>query len=102
MWCKKCWRYLECAIIEIQKGKKQTFGTITDAPGVGSASEEAQRITTAKEEAKLKEGMQIKSNDPLDLLKTFYIFPNEYLSLILNAKQRFKDMKSCYSPGENI
>jgi len=51
MWCKKCWKYLDCALIEIQKGKNSSFGTINEAKKSMMASEEAAgRLKNKKED----------------------------------------------------
>ena len=38
----------------------------------------------------------------MELFKNFYIFPHEYLSLLLNARSRLSEMKSCYVPQKEI
>ena len=38
----------------------------------------------------------------MSVFKSFYIFPAEYLSLSLNAKNRLAEIKSAYKPGTNI
>ena len=48
IWCQKCWPYMQCAQIEIQKTKKQQFGAISEGAGKAGGVEEAlARISTS-------------------------------------------------------
>jgi hypothetical protein len=38
----------------------------------------------------------------MEVFKDFYIFPHEFLSLILNARDRLGVMKSPYEPSDQI
>jgi len=76
---------------------------LTDGAGKSGAVDEAlSRIRDEHGEHKHEEASGICNSDPMAVFKNFYIFPHEFLSLVLNAKNRLNEIKSSYIPHTNI
>ena len=94
---------MQCAQIEIQKTKKQQFGAISEGAGKAGGVEEAMSRIGGNQVADSDDkDNSFQDKDPMSVFKNFYIFPAEYLSLALNAKNRLNEIKSSYNPGTNI
>lgn len=91
MWCRKCWPYLSYTKSEMTKSKSNAIGTIYDGvahrfgPG-------ADAIKTGKEIHNYFSQDITLSSDPMDVFKSFYIQPHEFLSLVINCKKRRKTL----------
>lgn len=69
MWCKKCWRYLECSEIKMKAGGNQ----------------------------KSKKSEVV--HDTVEEFAEFFIFPHEFLCLTCNSFDRFDLIEDMYKPN---
>lgn len=87
MWCRKCWPFLSYTKSEMNKSKSNAIGTIYDGVALRFGAG-AEAIKTGKEIQNFFSQDVTLSSDPMDVFKSFYIQPHEFLSLLVNCKNR--------------
>jgi hypothetical protein len=119
IWCKRCWKFLECAKIKVKQGQKaqihkksevkQNQETTLSDGKVGSQKSgkgkddvsdknKASQEIVDKNLLQNEEHKSAKILQNVDEFKDFYLFPHEYLCLACNSFERLDIMKTIPKP----